>query len=420
MYAFVWLGAISGADLIQIILITHVLGLTEYGRLALVTSFVVLVAQFLDVRVSYAATTFGTSAVVSRQWRLAAGTFRFTYLIDATTGLLAFLIVVALAPVIGPRLVGDDGAWLIVLFGISLLASTVDDSSISVTRLMGKFRLLAQYTVALEIFRIIAIACALILEQSLASVLAALVIYEVVSGFVNYMVAASVFSRASGTPLVRLSLETFSEQRALLRTAMHTNVVSYARIAQAQLPVLLLGIVTTPLSVGLYKVGAAAAALVGRVGDPASLAVLPRLSRLWSTGQLVEIRRLVKGATIAVGPFVAITLAVLVIFREPVLRLIGGPEAVDAVPVLVLIAVAQAINAFLFWDTGLLFAARRSGAVSVVAVVTTGLQLVMLFPLAERFDEAGAALSLLVTTTVANIALVMLCHRVLEAKSADA
>jgi hypothetical protein len=54
-YVGIWQGTISVADLVQIALVTHALGLHQYGRLAIVMSFVVLVGQFFDVRGASAA-----------------------------------------------------------------------------------------------------------------------------------------------------------------------------------------------------------------------------------------------------------------------------------------------------------------------------------------------------------------------------
>ena len=71
------------------------------------------------------------------------GIFQLSYLIDAIAGVLSFAIVAALAPFIGPRLVGRDGTLLIVLYALTLLISTVDETSVSVLRLLDRFRLLA-------------------------------------------------------------------------------------------------------------------------------------------------------------------------------------------------------------------------------------------------------------------------------------
>src|SRR5204863_1253049 len=75
VYVAVWQGATSLADLAQIALIAHVLGLDQYGRFAVVVSFVILVSQFFDVRVGVAATTLGAREL-NRDPRRAAGVFQ--------------------------------------------------------------------------------------------------------------------------------------------------------------------------------------------------------------------------------------------------------------------------------------------------------------------------------------------------------
>jgi O-antigen/teichoic acid export membrane protein len=402
-YTAVWLGAVSVADLIQIALVTHVLGLSEYGRLALVMSFVVLVGQFFDVRVGTAETTFGAGRIASKDWAGATSVFRVGYVIDAVTGVLGFVIVAVAAPFVGPWLIGDEGTQLVLLFGLTLLASTVDNSSATVLRLMGRFRLLATYMTALEMFRIGAIALALIVDRSLISLVIALVVYDVVGAAVNWLVANRVFSRASGRSLVGRTPSQFTERRAMLRTIFHTNIVSYARIAQVQLPTLLLGALTTTTEVGLYKVGTAAGSMVGRIADPVYAAILPRLSRLWAAGRWNEIARLLRDSTPIAAAVVGATLLILVAFSTPVLHLIGGADADGAGPILALVGVAYAVNGALYWSPGLLFAAGRSGTVSAIAVATICLQVIVLVPFADRYESIGAALALSVSLIASNL-----------------
>lgn len=419
-YAALWLGAISIADLVQIALVARVLGLAEYGRLALVMSFVVLVGQFFDVRVGVAATTFGAGPVLERNWARAAGVFRFTYAIDGTTGLAAFGVVLALAPFVGPALVGDAAFWLMVLYALTLLAATVDESSVSVLRLLGRFRLLAGYTIGVESLRIVAVGVALLVQESLVSVLVALVAHKVVSSGVTLLVATRVFSRASGLSLLGTPRRDLAERPGMLRTVFDTNIVSYARIAQTQLPALLLGALVSPVAVGLYKLGAAAGAVVGRLVDPASAAVLPRTSRLLADRRLHETRRLVRSATYAAAAVVGPAFALIVIFREPLLRIFGGVEAVDAAPVLIIVAAAQALNGALFWNAGVLFAAGRSRSVSVVAVGGAIVQLALLVPLVRAYEEIGAAVALCTSVAVANIVATVLAVRALRSGASSA
>lgn len=414
LYTAVWLGAVSVADLAQIALVTHVVGLGEYGRLALVMSVVVLVGQFFDVRVGTAETTFGAARVASRDWVGVAGVFRFGYLVDGITGVLGFAVVALLAPFVGPWLVGDGGTALVLLFAVTLLASTLDDSSVTVLRLFGRFRLLAVYMVALEVLRIVAIAVALLIDQSIESVLIALVAYDLAGAAANLVMASSVFSRTTGHRLRGGPRSRFDARRAMLRTILHTNVVSYARIAQVQLPTLLLGALTSTTQVGLYKVGAAVGSMVGRIADPVYASILPRLARLWSAGRRKELERLLRGSTPIATAIVGAALLLIIVFSSPILRLVGGTEADDAFPVLVLAGVGYAVSAVFFWNMGLLFAAGRSGTVSLIAVGSAIVQVGLLVPLAVAFGATGAAFALCISVVVSNILAALLAVRALR------
>lgn len=413
LWMTVWLGSVSVADLIQIALVTHALGLAEFGRLALVMSFVVVVGQFFDVRVGTAETTFGASRIVAQDWAGAAGVLRFGYAIDTATGALAFIIVAAAAPFVGPLLVGD-GTVLVLLFALTLLASTVDDSSATVLRLMGRFRLLATTMASLELFRVAVVALALLVDRSLTAVLVALVVYDLAGAVVGLFMASRVFRASSGRSLIAAGGSAFVDQRAMLRTIFHTNVVSYARIAQVQLPTLLLGLLTTTTQVGLYKVGAAAGSSIGRIADPVYASTLPRLSRLWAEGRRRDVSRLLRQSTPIAAVILGGALLLLILFATPLLRLIGGPEATAAKPVLVLVGIGYAVSGIMFWNIVLLFAAGASRVVSFVAVGSAIFQIGLVVPLATAWDATGAALALSASLVVSNLVASYLALRALH------
>lgn len=401
-----WQGAISVADLVQLSLITHALGLAEYGRLALAIGFVILVGQFFDVRVGAAATTFGAERL-QRSTTAAVGVFQLSYLIDLTTGVLGFLVVAGLAPFVGPALIGDGGTTLIVLYALTLLASTVDESSITVLRLLDRFGLIARYTVALEVGRVGLVAGALALSGNLTAVVLALLVYECAAGAANLLAARAAFRRASGggrlfrpaPAAVRV------ERRAMLRMVLHTNVVSYARLAQTQLPTILVGVIAGAAQVGLYKVGMAGGAIVGRLADPPYAALLPRISKLWAANRRVEVRRVVVRASLISVPAMLLALTMLVILRSPILELLGGGgDATAATTVLVLAGAGQAVNGAVFWNVGLLYTVGRSRLVSHIAVAGTIVQVVLTPLFILKLEADGAALAFLISVLATNAA----------------
>lgn len=412
-YVAIWQGATSLADLVQIALIAHVLGLDQYGRFAVVVAFVMLVTQFFDVRVGVAATTLGAQEL-DRDPRRAAGIFQLSYLIDVVTGLLGFAVVVALSFVVGPGLVGGNGTLLIVLFATGVLASTVQDSSLAVLRLLDRYRLVATYTVGLEAARVGLIAGALLFSDGLVPVILALLAQKMLVTVVQVATAATSFRAAIGRSLLmEPALDAVADtRRQMLTTVFHTNIVSYARLAQTQLPTVVLGAISGPLQAGLYKIGMTAGAAVGRLADPAYAAFLPRASRLFAAGRQRGVKRLIERASLISVPVMAAAFALVVVLREPILELLGGSGAKDAAPVLVAGAAAYAINGAMFWNIGVMFAAGRARAVAVIAIGGALTQVVLLVPLVLAFDATGAALSFLGSMAMSNLVTTVIALRV--------
>src|SRR5205823_4896095 len=132
-------------------------------RLAVPWQNVTVVSGSSTVRVGTAATRFGAERLAVEDTEGLAGLFQLSYLIDVLACGASFVIVASLAPLVGPRLVGADGALLIFLYALTLLISTADESSVSVLRLLDRFRLLAACSASVEGLRVAAVAGALLI-----------------------------------------------------------------------------------------------------------------------------------------------------------------------------------------------------------------------------------------------------------------
>jgi O-antigen/teichoic acid export membrane protein len=232
---------------------------------------------------------------------------------------------------------------------------------------------------------------------------------------VQVATAATSFRAAMGRSLFGESaLDVVTDiRRQMITTVFHTNLVSYARLAQTQLPTVVLGAISGPVQAGLYRIGMAAAAAVGRLADPAYAALLPRLSRLFAAGRRESVRRLIERGSLISVPVMVAAFALVVALREPILELLGGQGATEAAPVVVAGAAAYAINGAVFWNIGVLFAAGRAGVVAVIAVMAALTQVMLLFPLVLALNATGAALSFLGSMAVANLVTTVIALRVL-------
>jgi O-antigen/teichoic acid export membrane protein len=418
-YVGVWQGASAIAELVQIALITHALGLASYGQLAIVIAYVSLVGGFFNVRVGIAATTEGAGPLARRDYRTAARVFRFAYLIDFGTIGCALLVVAVTAPFVGPNLVGEGGTALIVLYSLVLVAQALDNTSITVLRLLDRFQRVAVNFAVMEPCRVALVILALSIDDSLVLVAAAIATARVACGAVNAVSATKAFKQAGqGWRLTdRVGPMERDSRRRMLATIFHTNLVGYARIGQQQVPTLLLGAIAGPTETGVYKAGMALAAGITKLTDPASAALLPRFSRLWAEDRKEALRRLVRQTTVITIPVVTAAMVFLVVFREPLLHLLaGGSEGSQAGTVLILGAIGGAFHAAVFWRVNLLYAVGQASTVSKVLLIVTALDIAAVALLVPSMGAEGAALVFMLDRIVTAFVLSNAAVRALSAE----
>jgi O-antigen/teichoic acid export membrane protein len=390
---------------VQIALITHILGLHEYGVFAIVVSTVDLVARLFDFQVGQMTTAFAADSLKSNP-RRSIGIAQFSYLVDLGAGVAGFLVIAALAPFAAAYLLAGESWLLFVLYGLTVLATTTETTSIALLQLSGRFGAILRLTLGRELMRFALVLLALLATHSIEGVIVALLVMEVVMAALWGLAADRAMREKLGHGLTLRSLSaTRGLRRDMARMVVHTNVVSYVKVLAAQGPTLLLGGMRTPAEAGLFKIGTSVAAIVGKPADPAWAAVLPRLARLRAAGRRSEMGALIRQASI--GAFLLMCgLGVLaIVLREPLLRIVGGKEAVAAGTVLVLSVLARVVNGTLFWNSPLLYALKRAGTASRVFVGASLVFVPVLVLFIDRWGANGAAGALLVWSVVVNAGL---------------
>ena len=410
-------GVAMAGYMTQIALVTRWLGIEEYGVLALAAAFTDIVSRVFDVRVGETVIAFGAERL-DREPRAAAGVFRFGYAIDFGAGAIGFLLVAALAPFAGDRLAGDAGPLVFFLYGLVLLATTVETTSLAILRMHGRFGWILRLTVLREILRVGSIVLALAVFGTLAAVIVALILLETLVGGLAVVLAARAFAARTGIRLASRTREPLAGvRRAMLRMMFHANLIGYAKIVPAQGPTMLLGALRDPAEVGIFKIGMAVASAVGKPADPAWAAVMPRLARLRADRLAAEALRLVRQSSLVLFAVIAIPAAVAVALRGPILELFGGTEARAAGAVLVLACIGRLVNGTLFWNTPVLYAYKRAGVASRIFLTNLVVFAPLLVVLTTRWGATGAAAAGLVWTVLNNAALAVAAIRAIRERS---
>ncbi len=404
----------------QIALITHFLGLSIFGVFSIIVAFVDLIGRLFNFQTGQMTMTFAADTI---RWdsRRTAGIAQFGYAIDVGAALLAFLVVCAVAPFAASALLAGTsyGAGLFILYAVIVLLTTTEPTSIALLQLSGRFGTIARLTLIREALRFSLVLAALLFTNSLYAVVVALVLMEAVMAILwttSATRAASVY--LNGALLWEPALDaTKGMRREMAGTVFHTNVISYVKVLAAQGPTLLLGAMRSPVEVGIFKIGIAIGAIVGKLADPAWAAVLPRFAKLRAAGRRDEIWALVWQSSI--GALIATSaLGVLAIFfRDPLLRLFGGEEALAAAPILVLAVLGRVVNGTLFWNSPLLYGLKRAGTASVVYVATCVVFSPALIVCTYQWGATGTAAALLFWTVSVNAGLSFAAIRALRVVS---
>ena len=382
----------------------NVLGITDFGRLALVLATVALFQLLLDLTSEEALVKYGFRYVEAQDWGRFRRLFEVAFTLKSASALVAGLLICALAPVSDALFGVDLTVPLIVASPLPLLYS-FEGTAAAALLLRGRYDVRAFFLFVSMALRLVAIAIGAqhgVTETVVALVLAQLVATAVLStmGFV----ALLRFPRVSRVPLAQDRKEIV---RFVLQSSLGTGIVSIrAWIAQ-----ILLGVVSTVDQVGLFRAAQAPQQGLGSLSSPVRLILLTDQTRQWERGRpeavLAGVRRYMRGA------------AALMVVAVPVFWLLMPwlfdlllPDYGDAVDAARIVLLAGAIQLVYGWSKSLPISIGRPN----LRVVAHGIETVVLVPLlvvlGREWGATGAAFAVLASTVVFAVVWTVLLARI--------
>lgn len=378
--------------LVQSVILTRSLGPAEFGLLAVVISLVTFVQLLVGSRVWEAATTFVVRYQAQGEAARATATVKLCYLVDGIGAAVGALLLLALA---GPasRIFGDGTiAGPIRLYAMSLLLTIPMATASALLRVADRYRWLAVQTVGENLVRLLAIVTVLAMFGS-----------ELVPVVTAYLVAGGVVSASVLLLASRVSIELglipwraaplrvlADDLGAIVRFLLYSNLSGTARVLTGRIDVLIVGLLTDPASVGLYRLARSVADPLAALATPVSHVVFPEMSKLASGRDVDGIRRLTRRvrelAIMVVLPACVLT-TLLAGWAIPA---IFGQSFAPAVP-LVRIMVWQLLWIPYVWVSALLLSLGRARAVAAMSALDAAIYVVLLLVLVPAFGVTGAA-----------------------------
>jgi O-antigen/teichoic acid export membrane protein len=383
------------------------LGVKDFGVLGIITGFVVNINRLLSFRMSDVVVKYMGEALERQQKERAAAVVKAAGLVEAITSLVAFGILVLIAP-LGAKYIAKDVTTtsLFNIFGVIILANITTETSTGFLRVTNHFRSLATINLLQSILVAGLIVFAAIRGGSLVEVMGAYLVGKIILGIGPILVAFYWLPSTLGKDWWKTSLRYLPPWKEFFRFAISTNFSGTINIFARDSEVQWAGYFFGPTVAGYYKVALALIGLIIMPIDPFIATTYPEITRAIAAREWARLRNLIKRVTQISFTWTGAVAVGLYLFGRQVLFsnwvILGHsihiykPEYLPAFPVLMVILVGYGLANILFWNRSLLLAQGRADEalwISFFAMVAkVGLALLILphVPyIAEAFIISG-------------------------------
>jgi len=357
-----------GSEFLQAVLYGRYLGVEQFGLLAIILTYVYMVRRILDIRVWEAATKYLSEFKVKGDRERVYATVKLVYLTDLSMGIAAFIMAIIGAPLLAKYVIHSiEPVELIKLFSIYILFMAVDNTSKAILRVFDKFK----WLMLQEIFR----SCT-ILSLVTIILLKGYGIKEVITVF---LIGAGLGSAVLiGMALKTIVFYTRNMRRSskisllsdrikeMFKFMIYTHLGSLGGAIVRFAPTMLLGYFRNPTEVGYYKLAERFVQVPALVIDPFYYAIYPKLSRMWSAGNIEVFKDYIKKVTSSMILIMLPIALIIFAFTPFVINLFIGKEFLPAVAAVRIMIWGIVIAGVLVWARPAILSINRP-EVSLIA-----------------------------------------------------
>lgn len=382
-------------SLVVLAVAARALGPEGLGRLVLLQALVQLVAELVKFQSWQGVVRFGTAHPEDIDRILS-----FSLLLDLAAALTG---VAALALGGGwlARRLGwpEDVAALVPLYGTALLA-LVPGTAQGVLRLFDRFDWLAAQSASANAVRLVGALAAWGLGGGLASFALVWWVAALVAGVLPFVLAPRELASRGRRfrPVWPAGIR--AGHPGILAFFCLTSANSIIALAPGHLAALIIGTLLGPAAAGLFRVAKQIADAAAKPGDFLAQALYPEAARLAAEGGSVRLRALLVRLGVLSASIGAAALAVIVLFGEPLVALIAGPDFFGALAVMVWLAAAAALVMATAPAEPTLIALGRAGHVVAAKGAAALLHVALLAGLVPLLGLSGAGVAALAAASL--------------------
>ncbi len=359
----------------------HVFSTRTFGLYAIVLAATGFFQSLLDLTMEEALIKFGFRFVTREDWGKLRRLFTSAIGVKLAGGVLAAIVLVALAPAAHAILHKSDLTTPLAVAALLPLVQCTENVAGVAIILRGRYDIRSFFLCFSMALRLTAIAVAA--PHGLTATIAAIVAAQAVATAaidVAGWIAYRRFPRAAAAPLG-------PERRDVLSFVGQSSVASAVTSLTTPLAILVLGRVASTTQVAWFRAALSPQAAFAALSSPARLILLTEQTRDWERGTRNAVFAGIRRYTLAGAALVLLALPFLLVFTPQLVRLLFSAKNQGAVDATRLVVVAGALRLVYGWTKSFPVSIGRPG----LRIWTHGLEMLVLVPLTGILGAAWGA-----------------------------
>ncbi len=375
-----------GLNTLQTLIATFLLGPTFFGILGMVTSFASSVNRLLSFRMGELVIKHAGGQLALGRKDKAAAIIKAAGLVEAGTSLVAFLILVLTASWAATTIIKvPEAAPWIVIFGLSILADIVFETSTAVLQLGNHFKYQAILNLAQSIIVTVLLAVAILFQGTIYFVLIAYLLGKVVQGLGTTILAFRWVKPLLGNNWLHQPFSLIENRRELRHFAFSTNLSGSINMVIRDSEILWVGYFLNPTAAGYYKL---ALALMNLTAIPISQIIsttFPQISKSTARHDWSTLKRLLRRTSAIAAVWIAFCVVGMVLIGPIFFYNYKGGAFLPTLPGMFILLPGFAAQGIFFWNRPLLLSLGKPNFPLTVNAVLGAVKIGLMFLLVPTY-----------------------------------
>ncbi len=394
-------------------LMARTLGAAEFGFVVLIQTYVLLLRGLFEFQIFDVIVRYGIPAQENDDRKKIRRLFKICWKVDRSARIIATLIGLLLAPVIGPAMGMDqEQTVLLALYTLVLLSTVGEGTAIGVLRLYNQFDILGKQMAVGPFIRLIGVIFAWWYHAPMSvfvSIFALAFVSEHV--YLDWYAWKEYQKHLSFTDEIDRPVKVkFDEFSGLKHFLWVTYWQANADLVSKHISVILAGYLLGPVEAGLLRLARQFSSLLAKPAELIRQVVFPDLTRSWREGS--DHFKLVAYRTALLGIGIGFTFVVTGYFYgDIILEKLVGEEYMAAAPLLTLLLLAASFDLSASSLRAAAYAIGSATQVLHLYVISVVVYLGLFFLLTVHLGLIGAGIAACIAAIIPLIAMIIMIHK---------